>query len=58
MKKQRLKKWVEVVLSIIAMLSVCIIGSDCEDLSIFVISHLIALIIFTLSIKVLVKYSR
>lgn len=56
MKKYKLRKWVEWLLGIIAFLSFIIMGSDCEDLNVFIISHFIATGIFILTTSVLSKY--
>lgn len=58
MKKQRLKGWVKVILTIIAMLSFCFMASDCDDILIFLSSHIIATTTFILSVGILEKYNR
>ena len=57
MKKRRyLKKWVEVVLAIILLASLVVMGAEVEKY--FVISKLIALVVFVASGYVLVKYTK
>ena len=58
MKKLRLKRWVKVVLMVIAVISGLVMMSDCEETTFFIVSHLIALGIFTLSCCLLSKYER
>ena len=58
MKKFRLRKWVEYLLVVVAFLSFCIMGSECDDMMIFVISHIIATIIFVTSSSILISYGR
>lgn len=58
MKKLRLKSWVEVVLGIIAFISFAVICSDCDNMMIFVISKIIAVIVFGISLQILNEYGR
>jgi len=58
MKKYRLRKWVEYLLILIAFFSFCIMGSECDDMLIFDISHIIALTIFAISMGILNEYGR
>lgn len=58
MKRIVLKKWVEVVLIFIQVILFMILGSESDDLKVFVISKLIALIIFVMNSMILFKYSR
>lgn len=58
MKKIYLKKWVEVVIIFIQAILFMILGSDCNDLKIFIVSKIIVLIIFVINSKILFKYSR
>lgn len=58
MKRIVLKKWVEVVIIFIQVILFMILGSESDDLKIFVISKLIALTIFVMNSLVLFKYSR
>lgn len=53
--KKRLKRWVVWLLTIISTLAFIIMASDCEDLSIFIISHIIATLVFGLCSYVLIK---
>lgn len=58
MKRIVLKKWVEVVIIFIQVLLIMIMASESDDLKVFVISKLIALIIFVINSLILFKYSR
>lgn len=55
MKKRRLKRWVVWLLTIISTLAFIIMASDCEDMSIFIISHIIATLVFVFCSYVLIK---
>lgn len=54
----KLRKWVRVVLGIIATISFMVMASDCESTATFIISHLIACALFALSMTTLIKYGR
>lgn len=58
MKKERLKGWVKVVLTIIAIISFCFMGGECDDLGMFIASHIIASATFMLATSILYKYER
>lgn len=58
MKKIYLKKWVEVVIIFIQVILFMILGSECEDLKVFIISKLVALTLFIINSMILFKYSR
>ena len=58
MRKMRLKRWVEVVLGVIAFMAFCVMCSECDDMAIFVISKIIAVIVFGVSTGILNEYSR
>lgn len=58
MKKYKLRKWVEVVLVVIGILAFIVIGSDCEDMNTFVVTHLIATGILILVGSILEVYAR
>ena len=58
MKKIRLRKWVEVVIGTIMAMRFILLGSDCEDFNIFVISHLMFLGMFILCGCLLSKYGH
>lgn len=55
MKKRRLKRWVVWLLTIISTLAFIIMASDCENTSTFIISHIIAALVFALCSYVLIK---
>lgn len=57
-KERKLKKWVINVLAGINFLSLIVMGSDAEKLSVFIIVHIIALVVFLLSGYVLIKNDR
>ena len=56
MKKYRFKKWVNYLLGIIAFLSLMVMGSDCDNLIVFIYTHLIAVGVFGLTTSLLIKY--
>lgn len=58
MKKIVLKDWVVVILAIINMFAIMVMGSDCESLKTFLISHLIAASVFILNSMIIVKYGK
>lgn len=58
MKKIYLKKWVEYILLTIQFMLILIIGGESDNLSIFTISKLIALILLFLNHLILVKYTK
>lgn len=58
MKRIVLKKWVEVVIIFIQVIAFMILGSESDDLKVFIISKLIALLIFGINSVILFKYSR
>lgn len=57
-KKIVLKKWVEVVLEVIFFICLLICGSECDNMKIFLISHLGAGIIMFIIGIILLKYGR
>lgn len=54
----KLKKWVEIVLMAIMIISFMFMGADCEDQKTLIIGHLISASIFILSSTIIVKYER
>lgn len=56
MKRRYLKKWVEVVLCIILLISLMVLGGESETH--FIISKLISLPIFLMSGYILLKYTK
>lgn len=58
MKRLYFRKWVDVVLVFIQMMLVILLGSEVDDLSIFVLSKIIFMAIFILNSYLLLKYSR
>jgi hypothetical protein len=57
-KQRKLKKWVINTLVGINFISLLIMGSDSKDLSVFIIVHIIALVVFLLSGYILIKNER
>ena len=53
-----LKKWVEVAIVFIQVILFMILAGDCDDLKIFIVSKIIALIIFFVNHLILVKYTK
>lgn len=58
MKKNVLKDWVVGVLVIINLLAVMVMGSECESLTVFLISRLIAVGMFAFNTKLIMKYGK
>lgn len=57
-KRLVLKKWVENIILVIMALALAIVSGECDKMSTFIITHVIALIIFAGSSAVLIKYGR
>lgn len=57
-KKVVLKKWVEYVLLTIQFMLILILGAESDNFIIFLISKLIALVIFFVNHLILVKYTK
>ncbi len=55
MKRKKLKKWVVWLLRILFIGSILVGISEVEDMKVFIISHLIAVIVMALTGYVLVK---
>lgn len=58
MKKNVLKNWVVGVLAIINMIALMIMGSDCESLTTFLMTHLIATGVFAFNSMLIIKYGK
>lgn len=56
--KRYLKRWVEVVIICIQVILFMVLGGECEDLKVFIISKFIALTLFIINSMILFKYSR
>lgn len=56
MKRRYLKKWVEVVLVMVLLISLMVLGGESETH--FIISKLISLPIFLISGYILLKYTK
>ena len=57
-KKLVLKSWVEKLLGVIVILSIMIVASECDNLKLFAISHIVAGIIILLIAIIFLKYGR
>lgn len=58
MKKRHLKQWVVNTLIIINFIAIMFMGADCEDMTLFISSKLIALLIFAFNNYLLFKHSN
>lgn len=58
MKKFRLRKWFEYTLVILTFVSMLVMISECEDTLVFIISHLVATMIFVINSTILINYSK
>lgn len=56
MKKRKMKNWVVWFLSMISIVSLIIMGSDCESMKVFVISKIISAAVFSICSYILLKY--
>lgn len=56
MKRRKLKKGWVWLLGILNFLSLIVMGGDSENMKVFIISKLIALVIFGLTMLIMVKY--
>lgn len=54
----KLRKWAVKVLVIINILALCIMASECDSLSLFMVSHLGACSVFAINSMILKKYGR
>lgn len=57
MKKRYLKQWVVNTLIIINFIAIMFMGADCDDMTMFISSKLIALLVFAFNNYLLFKYS-
>ena len=58
MKRTIVKDWVAYTLVVINILLLMFMAGDCEDMTIFVVSKIIALVLFVFNSFIIVKYSR
>lgn len=58
MKKLVFKRWVDGLIILIQFLMIVIMASEVEDTKIFIVSKLIAMLIFILLYLLMIKYSR
>jgi len=54
----KLRLWVEILLIIITTIAFIILGSETNDTTLYVVSKLIALIVFCFNITILEKYGK
>lgn len=58
MRRLVFKKWVEILLQFITIISVFFLVTECDDFKLFVISKLICLAIILINTTLLKKYGR
>ena len=58
MKKRYLKKWVEYSIIIIQFLLIMILSADSDNFNVFIISKIVALLIFYINHLILKNYTR
>lgn len=58
MKKRKLKKWVVWCLVAIDTVALLVASSECEDMTMFVVSHIIACAVFAICSYILLKNSK
>ena len=58
MKKRYLKKWVEYSIIFIQFILIMILGAESDNLNVFIISKIIASIIFYINHLILKNYTR
>lgn len=58
MKKITIKRWLEVLIYIVITISLFVMGSECNDIKIFIISHLIALVVFIICVIIIALYGK
>lgn len=56
MKKLKLKNWVKNTLVIINLIAFLVMASECEDLGLFLISHIVAATVFCINSYILIKH--
>lgn len=58
MKKRYLKQWVEYSIIFIQFILIMILSTESDNFNVFIISKVIALILFYINHLILVKYTR
>ena len=58
MKKRYLKQWVEYSIIFIQFILIMILSTETDNFNVFIISKVIALILFYINHLILVKYTR
>ena len=57
-KKVILKKWTQYILLSIQFILILILGAECDNFTIFTLSKVIALLLFYINHKIIIKYTR
>lgn len=57
-KKKVLKSWVEKTLVITNLIMVIIMASECKNFTVFLISHIVAFVIFVANSIILINYGK
>lgn len=58
MKRKVLKDWVVVVLGFVNLISVMVMTSDCDNIHNFLVTHIIALVVFVFNAIIIKKYGK
>lgn len=58
MKKEIFKKWVEYSIIFIQFILIMILGADSDNLNVFIISKIIALLVFYMNHLILKNYTK
>lgn len=58
MKRKVLKDWVVMVLGFVNLISVMIMASDCDSIHNFLVTHIIALVVFVFNATIITKYGK
>ena len=52
----KLRKWVKYLLTAMCIVSIIVMASECTDTFTFVVSHLLAVVVFVMNANLLLKY--
>ena len=58
MKQRKLRSWVVWTLIVIDTIALLVATSECEDMTMFVVSHIIAILVFAITSFILLKNSQ
>lgn len=58
MKKRVLKDWVVMVLGFINIIAIMVLASDCDNIHNFLVTHIIALVVFVFNATIITKYGK